>query len=387
MYPTIYDAVYDLIGLSFPPFKLLQSFGFFVAMAFLAAMWVLSKEIIRREQLGILSGRKEQVWIGQPLAISEYVISSLIGFALGFKFVAIALNFDKATANTQDFILSSEGNLLGGLVFAALAAYVTYRDDPRSKGQIPEEIERTVMPHEQVGTITMIAVVGGILGAKIFHNLENPDQFIANPIEALTSFSGLTFYGGLICAAAGIIYFSRKKGIKVLPLCDSAAPGLILAYGVGRIGCQVAGDGDWGIPNDAPMPGWLSFLPEWVWAYDYPNNVHHIDLRADFLSMGLESITGKAFPTPLYETTMAIVIFAGLWVFRKRFEVPGMMFCTYLIFNGLERFLIEHFRVNVQFPLLGLMVTQAQVISSCLMLIGIGGVIWLKNNPKKLSDW
>ncbi len=385
MYPTIYDAVLDLFGLSIPPLKLLQSFGFFVALAFLAAMFSLSKEIIRREKSGMLKGKLEKMWVGKPLEISEYIVSSLIGFGLGYKFVGIALNFAEASANTQDYILSSQGNVIGGIVFAALAAYITYRDDPKYKGITPEEVEKMIMPHERVGTITMIAVVGGILGAKIFHNIENPDQFFADPVGSLTSFSGLTFYGGLICAAAAIIIYARKNGIKPLQLCDSTAPALILAYGIGRIGCQVAGDGDWGIPNDAPMPQWLSFLPEWVWAYNYPNNVHHINLQADFMSMGLTSLTGKAFPTPIYETTMALTIFAGLWIFRKSFVVPGMMFCTYLVFNGVERFLIEQIRVNVQFELLGMMVTQAQVISASLIFIGLAGVVFLKLFPKKVD--
>ncbi len=387
MYPTLYDAFLDLFGINLPFLKLIQSFGFFVAMAFLAAMYTLTSEIKRREREGRLVGRLEKEWTGKPLEISEYIISGLIGFAIGYKLVDIFLNFDLATADTQSFILSTRGSLVGGLALAAIGLYLTYREDPKFLKQEPKLIERLVMPNEWVGNITMIAVVAGILGAKIFHNLENPQEFLQDPIDALTSFSGLTFYGGLICAGAAIIYYARKKGIKVLHLCDSVAPGLILAYGIGRMGCQVAGDGDWGIPNDAPKPEWMSFLPDWVWAYDYPNNVHHINLKADFISMGLESITGKAFPTPLYEIAMSLLIFAGLWIFRKQFTTPGMLFSVYLIFNGIERFLIEQIRVNVKFELLGMTVTQAQVISTTLIILGLGGVFYFKRNPKKLADW
>lgn len=387
MYPTLYDAFLDLFGISIPFLKLVQSFGFFVAMAFLAAMYTLTSEIVRREKEGRLLGRMEKEWTGKPLPISEYLLSALIGLIIGHKLVGIILNFDLATADTQAYILSLQGSLVGGILFAAIGVYLTYKEDPKFLGQTPELVDRMVMPHEWVGNITMIAVVAGILGAKIFHNLENPQEFAEDPIDALTSFSGLTFYGGLICAAAGIIYYARKKGIKVLHLCDSTAPGLILAYGIGRIGCQVAGDGDWGIPNDMPKPDWMSFLPDWTWAYNYPNNVHHINLKADFIGMGLESISGNAFPTPLYETSMALLIFAGLWITRKHFTTPGTLFSVYLIFNGIERFLIEQIRVNVKFEFLGMMVTQAQLISTTLILLGLFGLVWLKRNPTKLANW
>jgi prolipoprotein diacylglyceryltransferase len=93
--------------------------------------------------------------------------------------------------------------------------------------------------------------VFGILGAKLFDNLENWDRFIQNPIGNLLSPSGLTFYGGLICAAIAICWYAAKKGIKLWHLVDSAAPALMIAYAIGRIGCQVSGDGDWGIYNSA----------------------------------------------------------------------------------------------------------------------------------------
>jgi hypothetical protein len=113
---------------------------------------------------------------------------------------------------------------------------------------------------------------------------------MADPIGSLISFSGLSFLGGLICATIAILWFAKKNNIKLLHLTDAALPGLMLAYGVGRMGCQIAGDGDWGIPNDAPKPEWLSFLPNWAWAYNYPNNVLGIDLKADFTQMGYVSL-------------------------------------------------------------------------------------------------
>jgi phosphatidylglycerol---prolipoprotein diacylglyceryl transferase len=163
-------------------------------------------------------------------------------------------------------------------------------------------------------------------------------------------------------------------------LADAAAPAMILAYGIGRIGCQVSGDGDWGIANPAPKPGWMNGLPDWLWAYRYPNNVNGVGVRigeADpwpiFEGFGTY-LEPAVFPTPLYETLMATAIFAVLWALRSRIRIPGRMFALYLVFNGLERLLIEQIRVNAEMDVLGLRFTQAELIA-VLTLVG-GGVLW-----------
>lgn len=382
MYPTIYDLVLDLFGLSIPLLKLVQSFGFMVAMAFVAASFTLSLELRRKERDGLLTPFTERVWIGKTSSVMDKAISGIIGFALGYKFIGLMFDFDVAIANPQKFILSGQGSILGGFIGAALSVGGRIYEDRKDGLSEPKQVDKTTHPYEQVGTITIIAAVMGILGAKLFHNLENLDDLMRDPVGSIVSFSGLSFYGGLICAAATITWYARKKNIKVLHLMDSTAPGLILAYGIGRIGCQVAGDGDWGMPNDAPMPAWLSFMPEWIWAYDYPNNVLGVDLKQDFARMGLHSETGKAWPTPIYETTMALIIFGILWSIRKRLKHPGMMFSIYLIFNGLERFAIEKVRINNE--LFGAGVTQAEIISSVLIIIGVAGVFLM---PKVGNRW
>ena len=98
----------------------------------------------------------------------------------------------------------------------------------------------------------MLAAVSGLIGAKIFHNLENMDAFLADPMGQLLSFSGLTFYGGLICGTAVVIWYAKKHNMHYKHIADAAAPGLMLAYGVGRMGCHFSGDGDWGINNLSP---------------------------------------------------------------------------------------------------------------------------------------
>jgi phosphatidylglycerol:prolipoprotein diacylglycerol transferase len=385
MYPTIYDLVLDLFGISVPFLKLVQSFGFMVAMAFVAASITLSLELRRKEREGLLTPIRETVWVGRTSTAIDKAVSGIIGFLIGFKLLPLFLDFDPISTNPQRFLLSAEGSVLGGVLGAALSVGMRIYEDRKDGLPEPKQVERTVHPHQHVGNITMIAAVMGILGAKLFHNLENLDDLMRDPVGAVLSFSGLSFYGGLICAAATIIWYSRKKNIRVLHLMDATAPGLILAYGIGRIGCQVAGDGDWGMPNDALMPEWLSFLPEWVWAYDYPNNVLGVDLKQDFAKMGLHSETGKAWPTPIYETTMAFIIFGILWNIRKRLKHPGMLFSVYLIFNGLERFSIEKIRINNQLFEAG--ITQAEIISSMLIIIGIAGVMLMPKVGDRWAKW
>jgi phosphatidylglycerol---prolipoprotein diacylglyceryl transferase len=385
MYPTIYDLVLDLLGISLPFLKLVQSFGFMVAMAFLAASITLSWELRRKERDGLLVPFKEKVWVGKKSSVPDIGFSGVVGFLIGYKLLALIMDFDSISGNPQKFILSSQGSVLGGVLGAALSVASRIYEDRKYGLPEPKLVEKSVHPYEQVGTITIIAAVMGILGAKLFHNLENLDDLLRDPVGSLLSFSGLSFYGGLICAAATIIWYAKSKNIPVLHLMDATAPGLILAYGIGRIGCQIAGDGDWGMPNDAPMPQWLSFMPEWVWAYDYPNNVLGVDLKEDFARMGLHSETGKAWPTPIYETTMALIIFGILWNIRKKLKYPGLMFSVYLIFNGLERFAIEKVRINNE--LFGAGITQAEIISSILIIIGVAGVFLMPRVGNRWAKW
>ncbi len=111
-----------------------------------------------------------------------------------------------------------------------------------------------------------------MLGAKLFDICENWSDFLRNPSAYLLSPAGLTFYGGLICATIAIVIYARKHKISLRHLADSVAPALMIAYAIGRIGCQVAGDGDWGIVNTRPNP--IGFLPDWMWSFTFPHNVN-----------------------------------------------------------------------------------------------------------------
>lgn len=385
MYPSIYYAVKDLFGLDLPFLKMVQSFGFFVAVAFLLAAYFWTLELKRKEKEGLLGSTTVKILKGAKATAAELITSAIIGFLIGYKVVFIILNFSAFTENTQGFILSTQGNLLGAIIFAALSAYLKYREKEKTKLDKPVWVEEEMHPYQHVGNMTLIAAFAGIIGAKIFHNLENWDDFIADPIDALLSFSGLTMYGGLILASAALIYYGHKNKIAVTHLIDSSVPSLMLGYAIGRIGCHVSGDGDWGINNVAPKPNWLNWAPDWVWAYDYPHNVNGVgEPIADcFDAKYCNHLVPPVFPTPFYETIMCVGLFFVLWYLRKRITTPGMLFSIYLIFNGIERFFIEKIRVNTLYHIGDFSFTQAELISTILFILGVTGIWFFKKIERK----
>ena len=280
-----------------------------------------------------------------------------------------------ATEDPQAFIFSGIGSwpagILLGLLFTGLKWY------EKNKQKLPKPEKRTVRiwPQDRVGEITILALVFGLLGAKLFDIFENWTDFLKHPSSYLLSPSGLTFYGGLICAAIAIWVYAKKHNIGFWHLNDAAAPTLMLAYGLGRIGCQVAGDGDWGIENTSPKPfGWL---PDWMWSFTYPHNVNEAGIKMAGCTEAkyCYELPVGVYPTPFYEIVISLILFCLIWSIRKRFKTPGTLFAFYLMLNGLERFFIEKIRVNTRLNIFGFHPTQAEVISSLLFLAGL--VTWI----------
>jgi prolipoprotein diacylglyceryltransferase len=383
MYPTISDLLQDFFGFYLP--LPIQTFGFMLAVSFLCAAYTLRLELMRKEGLGLLRSVEVKTIVGKAATPVDLLISFLSGFVVGYKLVYMFANYSEFVNDTQGVLLSMKGSLPGGLVLGVVFAYMRYRESEKQKLPTPKIEIQKLRPHELVGNITMVAALSGILGEKIFHNLENLDELAADPIGSLLSFSGLTMYGGLIVGAATVMWYGRKQGIQPLMLADATAPGLMLAYGTGRLGCQLSGDGDWGIVNMNVKPDWLSWLPDWAWAYNYPNNV---------ISEGIPipGCTGRhcmmlpdaVFPTPLYEAVACIGLFFLIWAVRKNFNVTGKVFAFYLLLNGIERLAIEQIRVNNEFSFLGMMVTQAEVIAVVLILLGVAGLTLLKKKDTPL---
>jgi phosphatidylglycerol---prolipoprotein diacylglyceryl transferase len=391
MYPTITDLIKDIFGIYIP--LPIQTFGFFVALALILASWVFSSELKRKEREGLLKPITRRIQKGKKTGPADYAVNTILGFILGFKLLDMLLNYIDFVADPQFFILSTKGNIWGGLIGAAAGIYLKYLEIKKEKADKPYWVEETLHPHQHVGNMTLIAAFAGLLGAKVFHNLENPHEFLANPIESLLSFSGLTIYGGLICGGIAVLWYARKQTIPPLHLTDAAAPILMLGYGVGRLGCHFSGDGDWGIVNTKPKPSWLEWLPDWAWAYHYPNNVikecnpyvpgdpeFNMANQCNFIETPY--LISDVFPTPLYESVIAISLFLVLMFLGRRIKVPGMLFSLYLIMNGTERFFIEKIRVNETYNILGLHPTQAEIISVLFILTGIFTLWYFRKNHK-----
>jgi phosphatidylglycerol:prolipoprotein diacylglycerol transferase len=411
MYPNLYFAIKDLFGISLPVLRFINSFGFFVALSFIAAAITLTSELMRKEREGLLHYREQLVLIGKPASPSELSLNFILGFILGFKLVGLFTADSAVTANVQEYLLSMQGSLPAGIIGGLLFAGLKFYEKNKQKLPQPQEKKVRIWPHDRVGDLTIYAFIFGFAGAKIFNSLETWNDFVRDPLGSLFSFSGLTFYGGLICAALAIWYYARKNGIGFWHLNDAAAPGLMLAYAIGRIGCQVSGDGDWGILNSAyitspsgkpvltthlelmrtlqqnaqlylpqfggfeKVPHWTvkapSFLPDWLFAYAYPHNVIGEGTRIfDCNTQYCSQLPIPVFPTPIYETLVCLVLFFFLWSLRKRLRVPGTLFGIYLVLNGIERFLVEHIRVNSTYNIFGFHPTQAELISFGLIIAG-----------------
>jgi len=392
VYPNLYFLFQDLFGVEISVLKLVNSFGLMVALAFVAASGLLRKELHRKEREGLLESTSKEVWIGKAEGPMAWAASALLGFLLGWKVLWLLVNASdlfRGTGPPQRHLFSGEGYLLLGVLGALLMAWLRWREDMKQRLDVPERKTVEVHPWERTGTITLVAAVGGVFGAKLFHLIEYPDELVAffrDP--SLQNFlGGLTIYGGLIVGGLAVAWYGRKVRIPFLHLADATAPGLILAYGIGRIGCQISGDGDWGIPNPNPKPDWLSWAPDWTWSYAFPNNVNGVygprpagyigkqitenDPWPRFEGFGTYLDPG-VYPTSFYETIMATAIFAFLWAMRKRWKAPGLLFGVYLMFNGVERFFIEKIRVNSEMECLGLTFTQAELIS---ILTFLGGLL------------
>ena len=229
------------------------------------------------------------------------------------------------------------------------------------------ELKRKGLDPNLSSNITVLAIVFGIAGSKILYLIENWEYFVKSPVTMAFSPGGLTWYGGFILATAAIwVYVRWWKKIPFLKICDATAPGLMLAYGIARIGCHLAGDGDYGVPTDLP----------WGCVYangTYPPSAAFREFPQIVSQYGVNGVvpdTIPVHPAPLYEFFYGVLLFYILWKVRLHFTIDGKLFMVYLMLSGVARILVELVRINPRI-LFGL--TEAQLISSAIVLIGLIG--------------
>lgn len=218
-----------------------------------------------------------------------------------------------------------------------------------------------VPPQDVADDLVILVAIVGVIGARVFSVLEDPADFLADPVGVLLSRSGFTYYGGFIFGlVAGTLYVRRKR-LPVRLVLDAVAPAVAVGYGIGRLGCQIAGDGDWGIAaNMALKPQWL---PAWWWAQTYEHN-----------ALGVSIPPPGVYPTPVYESLVAFGAFAILWSLRKHPFQAGWLFSLYLVLTGIARLAIEQIRVNPVMHIGGIALTQAEIISTVVLIAGVAGL-------------
>ena len=216
------------------------------------------------------------------------------------------------------------------------------------------DLKRKGLGDELGSTIITTSMVGGLVGAKLYFVLFEtpPNQDWATLFYQLGY--GLTWYGGFVVASAGVLWQIRRNNAPLGQVVDSVSIALALGYAIGRIGCQLAGDGDYGVPTDLP------------WAMAYPD--------------GVVPTLEKVHPAPVYETLSHLGIAALLWSVRTRIQTPGASFAIYLILAGVARFAVESIRIN---PRVLWGYSEAQLISIVFVLGGLFLAVRLRLKGKE----
>jgi phosphatidylglycerol---prolipoprotein diacylglyceryl transferase len=273
------------------------------------------------------------------------------------------------------------------------AAYAVTREMKRREalGAIPDLGEKDGLKKwasDLVGDWVFICALFGVAGSSFFNFLENPtsyDNFWQDP--AGTLFSGLSVFGGMICAGLALLVYNKVKKIHIPHSFDCIAYSFVLALGIGRLGCHVSGDGDWGIPNTQPKP---AYLPQIVWANNYEHNIANDGVYMQGCTEEHCMVLPQpVYPTSIYEFLECTAIFLILHGLRRRWTTrPGLLFLACWFMLGIQRYTIEQIRSisdRQLYHLAGHGFKQAELISIALVIIGAVG-FWLLNNYYKRQE-
>src|SRR2546427_2120691 len=242
-----------------------------------------------------------------------------------------------------------------------VAAYILQADFNRRRGQLQNyrssKSARDERAKDEGFLIIGIAGLAGLVGARLYHVLETPHELIANPSVLISRF-GFAWFGGLLGGFVALVYLARHFKIPTLIFMDLCSPAAAVGYAIGRIGCLLSGDGDYGVPTALP------------WGMSFPN--------------GVVPTTERVHPTPIYEFLIWMLIAVMLWQIGKktlsRGGAPGRVFCGYLILTGIARFLIEFIRIN---PKSFFGMSNAQTASLVSIILGIALLLRIKSAPQQ----
>jgi phosphatidylglycerol---prolipoprotein diacylglyceryl transferase len=405
MYPDLSYLFHDIFGTARDNWtSIFKTFGVFLVFALVACGFLLKHELRLKEKQGLILPTQVKITQTDVTSWMDILLNALFIAVIGAKLPLIIADFATFSGNPAAVLFSSKGNWVIGLgLGAAMVAYYLYTNSKADPNPKVSEVLR--YPSEKTNDIILLAGVSGVLGSKLFSALEDIPGFLRNPLGSIFSGAGLNVYGGIILAFLAVYWYVKRLGIKPIYMMDIGGMGIFLGYGLGRVACQLSGDGDWGIVAPPQPEGW--FLPDWLWSQAYPNNVNNDGVlmsivkpdvynaaigagksaeQACYEASGIRychELNPKVFPTPIYETVFSLIACALLFFNKHRFKVPGMIFFTYMIINGIERYYIETIRVNDKYSFMGLNMTQAQYISILFVIIGAIGWAYLWRKGKQ----
>lgn len=224
---------------------------------------------------------------------------------------------------------------------------------------LQKDFERRGWSADGYSAITC-AGLAGMLGAKLYHVLETPAEFFADPWPQLFSRTGFAWFGGFLGGFGVMLYLGHRAKVPMLEFLDACSPAAAAGYGIGRIGCLLSGDGDYGIPTSLP------------WGMSFPN--------------GIVPTTERVHPTPIYEFIVWLAIGAFLWRMgtkrAQEFKAPGQTFSVYLVLTGLARFLVEIIRIN---PRTFFGMSNAQTMGAVSVIVG-AVLLWRVRTANKARE-
>jgi phosphatidylglycerol:prolipoprotein diacylglycerol transferase len=217
------------------------------------------------------------------------------------------------------------------------------------------------LDRRHVSSIVWWAAIGGLLGSRLLSIVDEWDRFLVAPLSFIVTGAGFVWYGGLAGGFIAVSIYILVKRLPWLAVTDAIAPGLALGQAIGRVGCQLAGDGDWGTPSTLP------------WAMAYPRAIFGWDQALDV----------RVHPAPVYESLAYVVVFAVLMRMGRRPGTypDGFLICTYLILAAVARFLVEFVRIN---PKLAFDLSEAQWLSIAIVAVAGGAMLWLAQRSNVL---